>query len=87
MSKDSGATSWATIVGPATTIDGCCASGDLIENALDLYNNETLFVENAYCDLRQLQLYAEIHHRLTSRYLGRHGYAHRWPEVRSWTWP
>ncbi len=59
-------------------------SRDLIENALDRYNSETTCIPNAYCDLRRLQLYAEIHHLLTGRYLGRHGYAHRWSEVRPW---
>lgn len=57
----------------------------LVENALDRYNSETNCIDNAHCDMRQLQLYAEIHHRLTSRYLGRHGYTHRWPEVRPWS--
>ncbi|MFD4351538.1 phosphotransferase [Nocardia sp. NPDC058518] len=57
---------------------------DLIENALDRYNSETRNIANAYCDMRQLQVYTEIHHRLTSRYLGRHGYVHRWPEFRPW---
>jgi hypothetical protein len=32
----------------------------------------------------QLQLYAAIHHSLTKRYLGRHGYTHRWPDVSPW---
>ncbi|MFI5501084.1 phosphotransferase [Nocardia asteroides] len=56
----------------------------LIENALDRYNDETTRIPNAYCDLGSFQLYTEIHHHLTSRYLGRHGYAHQWPEVRPW---
>lgn len=56
----------------------------LIENALDCYNSETTRIPNAYCDLGRLQLYADIHHRRTSRYLGRHGYTHQWPEVRPW---
>ncbi|MEV0688368.1 phosphotransferase [Nocardia sp. NPDC050378] len=56
----------------------------LIENALDRYNSETTRIPNAHCDLGRLQLYADIHHHLTSRYLGRHGYAHQWPAVRPW---
>ncbi|MEV0334528.1 phosphotransferase [Nocardia sp. NPDC050717] len=56
----------------------------LIENALDRYNSETTRIPNAHCDLGRLQLYADIHHHLTSRYLGRHGYAHQWPAVHPW---
>jgi hypothetical protein len=36
------------------------------------------------CSLAQLAGYAEVHHQLTARYLGRNGYQHPWPKVRPW---
>ncbi|MFI6220115.1 phosphotransferase [Nocardia salmonicida] len=59
---------------------------DLIENTLNRYNTQTIGITNAHCDIRRLQLYTEIHHRLTSRYLGRHGYTYHWPTVRPRGW-
>ncbi|MFC8384388.1 phosphotransferase [Nocardia sp. NPDC057272] len=59
---------------------------DLIENTLNRYNTQTIGTANAHCDIRRLQLYTEIHHRLTSRYLGRHGYTYDWPTVRPRGW-
>lgn len=56
----------------------------LVEDTLDRYNMETSGIANAHCDMRRLQFYTEIHHRLTDRYLGRHGYAYEWPTVRPW---
>lgn len=39
------------------------------------------------CPPARLHAYAELHHTLTSRYLGRHGYQHAWPQVRPWSAP
>ncbi|MFG1917077.1 phosphotransferase [Micromonospora sp. NPDC048898] len=39
------------------------------------------------CSLVDLKRYAELHHLLTLRYLGRNGYRHPWPTVRPWTDP
>ncbi|WP_410813251.1 phosphotransferase [Micromonospora sp. 067-2] len=39
------------------------------------------------CSLADLKRYAELHHLLTLRYLGRNGYRHAWPTVRPWPDP
>ncbi|MGQ5263283.1 phosphotransferase [Micromonospora sp. ZYX-F-536] len=39
------------------------------------------------CSLADLKQYAELHHLLTLRYLGRNGYRHPWPTVRPWLNP
>ncbi|MGN9918422.1 phosphotransferase [Micromonospora palomenae] len=39
------------------------------------------------CSLADLKRYAELHHLLTLRYLGRNGYRHLWPTVRPWPDP
>jgi Ser/Thr protein kinase RdoA (MazF antagonist) len=39
------------------------------------------------CSLADLKRYAELHHLLTLRYLGRNGYRHPWPTVRPWPDP
>ncbi|RLQ04553.1 hypothetical protein EAD96_14250 [Micromonospora sp. BL1] len=39
------------------------------------------------CSLADLKRYAELHHLLTLRYLGRNGYRHTWPTVRPWPDP
>ncbi|MFD6568288.1 phosphotransferase [Micromonospora profundi] len=39
------------------------------------------------CSLADLKQYAELHHLLTLRYLGRNGYRHPWPTVRPWPAP
>ncbi|MGC4819104.1 phosphotransferase [Micromonospora sp. DT63] len=39
------------------------------------------------CSLTNLRQYAELHHLLTLRYLGRNGYRHPWPTVRPWPDP
>ncbi|MBM0277471.1 phosphotransferase [Micromonospora tarensis] len=39
------------------------------------------------CSLADLKQYAELHHLLTLRYLGRNGYRHPWPTVRPWPDP
>ncbi|GGN65887.1 hypothetical protein GCM10011610_00190 [Nocardia rhizosphaerihabitans] len=59
-------------------------SGELIKHTLNSYNVETSSIADAHCDMRRFQLYTEVHHRLTVRYLGRHGYTHGWPDVRPW---
>jgi hypothetical protein len=61
-------------------------SGALIEDTLNRYNTQTTGIANAHCDIRRLQLYTEIHHRLTSGYLGRHGYTYDWSTVRPRGW-
>ncbi len=58
----------------------------LVQDTLDCYNMQTIGIARAHCDASRLQLYTDIHHRLTSRYLGRHGYTHRWSDVRPWRW-
>ncbi|TDC60246.1 hypothetical protein E1258_15260 [Micromonospora sp. KC207] len=39
------------------------------------------------CSSADLKRYAELHHLLTLRYLGRNGYRHPWPTVRPWPDP
>lgn len=39
------------------------------------------------CSIDDLVLFAEIHHMLTAKYLGRRGYRHAWPDVRPWPAP
>ncbi|MET8304732.1 phosphotransferase [Micromonospora sp. NPDC005211] len=39
------------------------------------------------CSLADLKRYAELHHLLTLRYLGRNGYRHPWPTARPWPDP
>ncbi|MGW0324476.1 phosphotransferase [Nocardia sp. NPDC003183] len=56
----------------------------LVEDTLNRYNTQTTGIANAHCDMRRLQLYTEIHHQLTSRYLGHHGYLYEWSRVRPW---
>nr|WP_221378307.1 phosphotransferase [Actinoplanes polyasparticus] len=64
-------------------------SGTQIEQTQAAY---TQSVESAggpadSCTPAQLADYAEVHHRLTARYLHRNGYQHSWPTVRPWTTP
>lgn len=54
-----------------------------ILTALDAYNHRTAPLGPAkVCPPDRLHAFAEIHHLLTARYLGRHGYRHAWPDVR-----
>ncbi|MBO4210025.1 phosphotransferase [Micromonospora echinofusca] len=46
-----------------------------------------LAVAPQLCSLADLKRYAELHHLLTLRYLGRNGYRHPWPTVRPWPDP
>ncbi|MBM0227257.1 MULTISPECIES: phosphotransferase [Micromonospora] len=46
-----------------------------------------LAVAPQICSLADLKRYAELHHLLTLRYLGRNGYRHPWPTVRPWPDP
>jgi Ser/Thr protein kinase RdoA (MazF antagonist) len=56
----------------------------LIEQAIDAYNTETGIITDAECSTITFQRYANIHHRLTARYIGSHGYVHAWPDVSPW---
>lgn len=59
-----------------------------IDDALAAYNAQTAnFSDKTACQLDQLQLYAELHHQLTARYLHRNGYRYAWPDVRPWPEP
>ncbi|WP_409493972.1 phosphotransferase [Amycolatopsis sp. cmx-11-12] len=59
-----------------------------IDDALAAYNTETAnSSDRTTCQLDQLQLYAELHHQLTARYLRRNGYRYAWPDVRPWPEP
>jgi Ser/Thr protein kinase RdoA (MazF antagonist) len=59
-----------------------------VELALETYNTHTAQVDpQTTCSMRRLRFYAEFHHQLTERYLGRNGYHHSWPEVRPWREP
>ncbi len=54
-----------------------------ITAALDAYNTATRHLPGVMPVTReQLMAWAEIHHILTSRYLGRAGYRHSWHAVR-----
>lgn len=56
-----------------------------VELALEKYNAHTAQASpQTTCSMRQLRTYAEFHHLLTARYLGRNGYRHSWPDVRPW---
>lgn len=56
---------------------------EAIDSALHTYNRRTAHVTpSATCPLDRLFVFADIHHLLTARYLGRHGYRHAWPDVR-----
>ena len=59
---------------------------ELIGRTLTAYNLETVDIADAHCDTDRFQLYAEIHHRLTARYIGRHSYIHAWPHVEPEPW-
>ena len=59
-----------------------------VELALETYNTHTAQTgPHTTCSMRRLRVYAEFHHQLTERYLGRNGYRHAWPEVRPWREP
>jgi hypothetical protein len=59
-----------------------------VELALETYNTHTAQAgPQTTCSMRHLRVYAEFHHQLTARYLGRNGYRHSWPEVRPWRKP
>lgn len=59
-----------------------------IEQALDTYNSHTTQANpTTACDMHQLRIYTELHHRLTMRYLHRNGYHHLWSNVRPWPKP
>ncbi|WP_239153077.1 phosphotransferase [Virgisporangium aurantiacum] len=62
---------------------------DQISAALHAYNVDVddIGTRAAECTRLQLARYAEIHHRLTARYVGRNGYQHLWPTVRPWPAP
>lgn len=56
-----------------------------VELALEKYNSHTTRAHpHTTCSMRDLRAYAEFHHLLTGRYLGRNGYRYSWPEVRPW---
>ncbi|MBL7495670.1 phosphotransferase [Frankia sp. CNm7] len=55
-----------------------------IQASVDAYNVQ---VQPNRCDSESFRIVAEIHHLLTSPYLGRHGYRHPWPTVRPWPEP
>ena len=59
----------------------------LIETALRAYNRAAAGPDGAAaaCPPRRLRMFCELHHLLTADYLGRNGYRHPWPQVRSWT--
>jgi hypothetical protein len=59
-----------------------------VRRALTTYNEHTAQRDiDTTCSPEQLRLYAELHHRLTVRYLHRNGYHHAWPDVRPWPEP
>ena len=64
-------------------------SGTQIEQTQAAYTHsvETAGGPAHSCTPAQLADYAEVHHRLTARYLHRNGYQHSWPTVRPWTTP
>ncbi len=55
-----------------------------VRKALDTYNAQ---IHPWECQAEDFKLFAELHHLLTARYLGRHGYRHLWPAVRPWPQP
>ncbi len=66
-----------------------CIPADHIEGARRAYtaSAETAGGPAAACTTEQFVAYAEIHHRLTARYLYHHGYQYLWPTVRPWPEP
>jgi hypothetical protein len=58
-------------------------AGD-VPTALAAYNAQ---VGPYACPPDRLREYAELHHTLTARYLGRNGYQHPWSSVRPWAAP
>lgn len=60
-------------------------------DALDAYNaavtSHADIGASPACTEGDLAHYCEIHAQLTSRYLGRHGYAHAWDDARPWPHP
>jgi Ser/Thr protein kinase RdoA (MazF antagonist) len=53
-----------------------------VGETLDAYN--TPLPESLHCPTDRLQEFATLHHRLTARYLGRHGYRYSWPAADPW---
>nr|MDT0667827.1 hypothetical protein [Micromonospora sp. DSM 115978] len=51
---------------------------------LDIYNAQ---IQPLECRAEDFSLFTELHHLLTARYLGRHGYRHPWPALRPWPEP
>jgi aminoglycoside/choline kinase family phosphotransferase len=67
---------------PKSTLDDCLnAYNDAAQTACDPYDVDL------GCSFEDLVQYSEIHHVLTSGYLGRHGYIHTWPDARPWPAP
>lgn len=56
----------------------------MLLNAVDAYNAE---IAPLHVDSGTFMVCTELHHLLTCRYLGRHGYRHPWPSVRPWPEP
>ncbi|PWU50823.1 hypothetical protein DLJ47_23085 [Micromonospora sp. S4605] len=56
----------------------------IIARCLDAYRTE---IAPNHCHADDLLRYAELHHLLTLRYLGRNGYRQPWPTVRPWPDP
>ena len=75
-----------TVVSAAMTYGRLSHRG--IALALEVYNSQTTQASKAaVCTFQQLQRYAELHHKLTVRYLNRNDYRHSWETVRPWPEP
>jgi hypothetical protein len=68
----------------------------LFEDCLDAYNAAVVAASTGSshesrpaptCSHTDLMIFTEIHHILTAKYTGRHGYRHAWPDVRPWAAP
>lgn len=73
----------AKIVVTTSMTDGALGAR-AVQRALDTYNAR---IQPLECQAEDLALFAELHHLLTARYIGRHGYRHPWPTVRPWPEP